>query len=233
MYGGHAFSSDGKRCLMDSEDVKKGIRFWADLRLKYRVMPTSSEAQSMAPTGAWGNDFLLFRESKVAMVVSGRWLCIQYREQKDLDWDVVSFPRGPNRFTVLVSKSYAIPKSCRNKEAALKFVRHLLSKENQLLVANYGDGIPTVNDPKITKAFLYNPEYPNEKNNKLHLDEMKYARVVEQSPYINNLDFLMIMSTEFDKMWLGEQTPDQACDTIAKRVNAMIRRNLANPNFLD
>jgi len=105
--------------------------------------------------------------------------------------------------------------------------------DNQLLVANYGDGIPTLQDAAIEKAFSYNPAYPNERNNKLHLDEMKYARVQEFSPYINALDSAAIMSVEFDKMWLGSQSPDQACDRIARRINAVIRRNLANPNFLD
>ena len=233
MYGGRLFSPDGKRCTMDSEAVKKGIRFWASLRLKHHVMPTTSEAQSMAPTGAWGSEALLFRESKVAMTISGRWLAIQYREQKDLEWDVTSVPHGPNRVTLLASKAYAIPKTCRHKKAAILFIKHLLSLENQLLVANYGDGIPSMNTQEIRKAFLWNPDYPNERNNKLHLDEMKYARVQELSPYISNVDVVAIMSYELDKMWLGEQTPDQACDRIAQRINAIIRRNLANPNFLD
>lgn len=233
MYGGRLFSSDGKKCLMDSEAIKKGIRYWADLRLKYHVMPTTSEAASMAPTGAWGTDALLFRSSKVAMMVSGRWMTIQYREQKDLDWDVVSVPHGPDRFTLLASKSFSVPKTCRHKDAALKFICERLGKGNLLLVANYGDGIPSTDDPEVAKAFAYNPAYPTEKNNKLHLDEMKYARVQEFSPYINNLDVSVIMAMELDKMWLGQQSSDKACDEIAKQVNAIIRRNLANPNFLD
>ncbi len=233
MYGGRLYSPDGKKCLMDSPEVKKGIRYWADLRLKYHVMPTTSEAQSMSPTGAWGGDALLFRSSVVAMNISGRWLSIQYREQKDLDWDVVSVPRGPKRVTLLAGKAYAIPKASRNREAALMFLKERLGMANQLLVSNYGDGIPSSSDPAITKAFAYNPQYPNERNNQLHLDEMKYARVQEFSPYINNVDVIDIMSQELDRMWLEEQTPDQACDTIAARINAIIRRNIANPNFLD
>lgn len=233
MYDGHLFSPDGKKCLMDSEAVKKGVRFWADLRLKHRVVPTTSEAQSMAPTGAWGSDALLFRESMIAMSISGRWTCIQYREQKDLDWDVTSVPHGPNRVTLLASKCYSIPKTCHNTDAALTFIKHLMGNENQLLIANYGDGIPSLDDPEIAKAFQYNPQYPNERNNNLHLEEMKYARVQEFSTYINNLDVNAIMTVEFDKMWLGEQSPDATCDTIARRINEIIRRNMANPNFLD
>ena len=233
MHHGRLFSEDGKTCLMNSEAVKKGIRFWADLRLKHHVTPTTSEAQSMAPTGAWGSDALLFREGRIAMMISGRWLAIQYREQKDLEWDVTSVPHGPNRVTLLASKCYSIPKTCRHKHEALTFITHLLSMDNQLLVANYGDGMPTLRDEAISKAFEYNPQYPNERNNRLHLDEMKYARVQEYSPYINILDVNAIMSVELDKMWLGEQTADEACDAIARRINAIIRRNLANPNFLD
>lgn len=234
MYGGRLFSEDGKTCLMDSPEVKKGIRFWADLRLKHGVMPTTSEAKSMAPTGNWGSDALLFRESKVAMTFVGRWMCIQYREQKDLEWDVTTVPHQPgHRVTLLASKSYAIPKSCRNKPAAVKFIKHLLERDNQLLVSNYGDGIPSVNDPEIIKAYMYNPQYPNERNNKLHVDEMKYARVQDFSPYINNLDVSAIMGVELDKMWLKQQSPEQACEVIADRINAIIRRNIANPNFLN
>ena len=233
MYNGHLYSKDGKTCLMNSEAVKKGVRYWADLRLKHHVMPTTSEAQSMAPTGAWGSDALLFRESKVAMTISGRWISIQYREQKDLEWDCVSVPHAENRITLLASKCYAIPKTSRHKDAALLYIKHLLGKDNQMLVANYGDGMPSMNDPEILKAFRYNPAFPNEKNNQLHIDEMKYARVQEYSPYINNLDVSAIMNMELDGMWLGDQTPDEACDKIAKRVNAIIRRNLANPNFLN
>lgn len=233
MYGGHMFSPDGKICTMNSPEVKRGIRYWADLRLKYHVLPTSSEAQSMAPTGAWGTDALLFRESMVAMTISGRWLSIQYREQKDLDWDVVSVPHGPYRFTLLASKSYAIPKSCRHKKTAITFIRHLLSKDNQMLLAEYGDGIPTLNTPEVKKAFSYNPAYPNEKNNQLHLNEMAYARAPEFSPYINNVDVNAVIGLELDKMWLQAQTPEQACDKIARRINAIIHRNIANPNFLN
>lgn len=233
MYNGHLFSPDGKLCVMDSPEVKKGVRYWADLRLKYHVMPTSSEAQSMAPTGSWGTDALLFRSSMVAMTVAGRWMAVQYREQKDLDWDVATAPHGPNRVTLLASKAYSIPRTSRHRAAALTFLAHLLGKDNQLLVANYGDGIPTSTDPAITKAFAYNPAYPNERNNQLHLDEMKYARVQEFSPYINNLDVYDIMAQELDKMWLQQQTPDEACDNIARRINSIIRRNIANPNFLD
>lgn len=62
---------------------------------------------------------------------------------------------------------------------------------------------------------------------------MKYARTQEYSPYINNLDVNAVMDVEMDKMWLGQQTADQTCNSIARQINAIIRRNIANPNFLN
>lgn len=231
--GGHLFSPDGKRCVIDSEEAKKGIRFWYDLRHKYHVIPTSSEAQSMAPTGGWGNDALLFRAQKIAMTVCGRWIAIQYREQKDLDWDVAPLPVGKQPITLLASKTYAIPASCRHKEEAFKYLLHLISKDDELLVGNYGDGIPSIQDIGRSPQFLFNPEYPNERNNKVHLDQMQHARVQEWSPYISLLDTNAIMSEEFDMMWQKQETADQACDRIARRINMIIKRNLNNTNFLD
>ena len=39
MYGGKMFSDDGKRCLIDEERAMRGIRYWSDMRLKYKSDP--------------------------------------------------------------------------------------------------------------------------------------------------------------------------------------------------
>ncbi len=124
-WGGRLFSPDGKRCVLDSNEAKAGMRFMSDLKLKYHVAPSSSEAQSLAPTGSYGGDFLLFSQGKVAMVVIGRFMISQYRLQKDLDWDVAYMPKGPFPTNVYGGKSYGIPRTSRHKDAAVKFVLHL------------------------------------------------------------------------------------------------------------
>ncbi len=233
MYGGSLFSPDGKKCTIDSPEAKKGWRFWADLRLKYHITPSASEAQSMAPTGGYGGDYLLFAQGKVAMMFIGRFLIPEYRKQTELEWGVVDMPRGPNPMNLFLSKTYAIPKTCKNKDAAVKFLKHILGTENQLLIADYGDGLPTRRAKDITKGFLYNPKYPKETNNQIYIDSIKTSRVAETSMYINSSDLDAIMGRELGNMWLEEQTPDETCDNIARQVNAIIKRNIANPNFLD
>ena len=231
-YGGQMYSPDGKTCTFDSKECREGIRFWYDLRMKYHVLPTGEETTSMASMGGYGGAFLLFAQSKAAMVITGRYMVPQFRVQKDLEWDVAPYPRGKYTVAPFLSKCYVVPKACKHKELAFKFLRHILSRENQKLISDYGDGLPSVNTPGTIKDFLYNPEYPNETKNQLFIDELKYGREFEWSPYISSSDAIAIQNRELDKMWLEQQTPDQACDNIAKDINAIIRRNLANPNFL-
>ena len=123
------------------------------------------------------------------------------------------------------------PKTCKHKDAAVRFVCHLLSRDNQKLIADYGDAIPTTHGAQINRDLLCNPEYPGEKNNQVYLDDVPDSRVPDISPYVSESDFKAVTTLEFDRVWLGEQTADQACTRVAERFNAIIRRNLANPNF--
>ncbi|MCC6483395.1 MAG: sugar ABC transporter substrate-binding protein [Armatimonadetes bacterium] len=233
-YGGRMFSPDGKRCVIDSPQCKAAARYWASFRLTEHVTPTASEEQSLAALGSWGGAGNLFKAERLAMYVAGRWMSIEYRKNKNLEWDVAPVPRhGQARDTLLASKVYAIPKGCKNKEEAFKFLRHLISKEGELLVASTGDGIPSIRRFAETQQFLFNPEFPSERNNQVWLDEMKYARPPELSPYVSNLDTQTIFDEEMDVMWQGGQSPEKACENIARRVTALIRRNIANPNLMD
>jgi multiple sugar transport system substrate-binding protein len=231
-YGGRFFSPDGKTCLMDSKECKQGFRFWYDLRMKYHVLPTGEETGSMASMGGYGGAFLLFAQSKAAMVITGRYLIPQFRVQKGLEWDVAPYPRGKYTVAPFLSKCYVIPKSCKHKDAAIRFLCHILGREDQKLISDNADGLPARNSPQIVKDFLYNPKYPNETKNQLFIDELKFGRDIEWSPYISGADQGAITNSELDKMWLEQQTPEATCDNIAKKINEVIRRNLANPNFL-
>ncbi len=233
-YGGRMYSADGKLCTIDSPECKKAARFWASLRLKEHVTPTPSEEQGLASLGSWGGAGNLFKAERLGMYVAGRWMSIEYRKNKELEWDVAPVPQyGRVKATLLASKVYAIPKGCQNTDAAADYLKYLVSKTNQLIVASTGDGIPSIRRFGETPEFLYNPDFPNEKSNQVYLDEMKHARAPEVSPYVSELEARAIFDEEMDVMWQRRQSPDKACDNIARRVNALIRRNLANPNLLD
>ena len=228
------YSPDGKRCLMDTPECRQAVRFWSSFRLQEHVSPSPTEEQSLSGLGGWGGAGNLFKAERVAMQVTGRWMCIEYRKNKGLDWDVAPVPQhGKVRATLLASKVYAIPKGCRHPEAAFAFLKYLVGRQDELLVASSGDGIPSVRKYAASREFLFNPSYPRERSNQVYLDGMEWARPPEMSPYISELDAMAIFNEEMDLMWQCRQTPDQACERIAWRTNAIIRRNISNPNLLD
>jgi multiple sugar transport system substrate-binding protein len=231
--GGSWYNEDGTRCMLDTPEAAETFEWWASLRRTHGVAPSATEEQSMAPLGGWGGSQNLFKAEKAAMIVTGRWLSIEWRKNRDLDWDIAPVPYGRDRKGMLESKVYAIPRSTRQKELAFLYLRHLVSPEDQKLVADYGDGIPSVQRFCSEPWFLFNPKYPNERRNQLYIDEMKYARLKQQSPWVQQLDVDTIRDTETDRIWQGEITPSQAAANIARRVNKIIRRNRANPNLMD
>jgi len=227
------YSPDGTRCMLDTPEAHRTFEFWASLRQEHRVAPSASEEQGLAALGGWGGAQNLFKAEKAAMVITGRWLIIEWRQKKDLQWDIAPVPYGSERRGMLESKIYAIPRSCRKKELAFTFLRHLLSADNQMLVADYGDGQPSIERYCRTPQFLLNPAYPTERRNRVYIEEMRYARIKQQSPWVQQLDVDTIRDAECDRIWQGEITPTQAANNIARRINAIIRRNRANPNLMD
>ncbi len=232
--GGSFFNQDGTRCTMDSAAAKAAVQFWANFRLKYKVMPTSSEEQSMASLGGWAGPLNLFKAEKVGMVITGRWLSIMWRQNPNLDWDIAAIPHSKFRTTLLGSKIYAIPKECRHQQDAFKFLKNIISPADEMLVADYGDGIPSVKSVCYSRQFLFNPKYPKERKNWLYLQQMRYARPPEFSPWIQQLDVDTIRTDEYDRIWQGSSgiSPLQACEDITRRINEIIQRNRANPNLL-
>ncbi len=233
MFGGHIYSQDGKKCLINSPEAKRGMREWEALRMKDKVVPSPSEIMNLDAFGGEGGDRMLFGKNKIGMFIGGRDYVTYFREYyKDLEFGIARLPKSPCPNNILLSKSYCIPKGSKHKAEAVRFLVHLLGEANQNLVSDYGDGVPSINTEPIIKNFLYNPDYPKETENQNVLDDLKEARPLEISPYISSTDFRQISNYEIGNVWLGRQTMDEACDRIAKRVDDIIVRNINNPYFI-
>ena len=223
-YGGQAlyplirvwWYKDGKKKLdtylmgdtLDGTQIRarglKNVCVPETLRMKAKVIPSASEAASLDSSGGWGGEQLLFAKGKVAMLITGRYMVTAFRQNyKNLDFGIAHFPKAPCPNNLLLSKSYCIPKTSRNRDQAIQFIVHLTGLANQNLVADYGDGVPSMNTPEIIQNFLFNPDYPKETENQNVLDDLKGAKPQERSLYISSTDFNQIWSLEVGKVWLG------------------------------
>ena len=235
MFGGRIFSPDGKRCIIDKENAKRGLREWEKLHRKDKILPTTSDLSVMGPANGLSGSAQLIAAGKVAMLLSGRHTLLQLREYypDGIRIGMVRNPKSPCDNNLLNSKCFCIPKKAKHKKEAAEFLAFLLSDEIQMLLNDYGDGWSAVSNEKIYKASLYNPEYPQETNNKELLKDFDNAGVREMSLYINETDLHSICGMEYDLVFQDIQSMDKAADRIAERVNKIIQRNIQNPNFIN
>ncbi|MBR1908688.1 sugar ABC transporter substrate-binding protein [bacterium] len=152
-FGGGILDKSGN-LIIESDNSKKGINFYSDLRKKYNVAP--KQYQSASKTMAQ-----MFIDGQLAMHLSGRWLVPKYREEIKFDWDVINFPdslsdsNGRRKsFVTIDSSGYAIVKSSNKQKDAVKLVKFLTSNHSSQYFAKTGLVVPAVIDTLNSQYFL-------------------------------------------------------------------------------
>jgi len=224
--GGWYYTKDGKKCIINSPEAKWAFRWYYDLRFTHNVMPTPSEVQSLSAHGGGDGSLNLFAAEKVAMFIQGRGMVRILRKNKILDWNIAPVPRGKHKVTKIVSRTYAIPRNCKHKYEAFKFLNYLIGP-GQYIIVKSGDGIPSRISMCNSKEFLLDKDFPEEDRNKIYLDEMIYARAPEYSPYVSEIEANRIWQEEINLCWNKKQSPDETLNKIAARINKIIQQNLA------
>lgn len=163
VFNGGILSQNGEQ-IMNTENSQKGIQYYSDLRNKYNVAP--KKYQSASETMAQ-----MFINGRLAMHLSGRWLVPKYREDINFDWDIVNFPNINGKSSVtLDSSGYAITKTSKHKNEALKLVEFLSSDKAIQKFTTTGLIVPARIDTINSPAFLDNNK---PKNAKLFIDIIK------------------------------------------------------------
>ena len=153
MYGGwtqedtlNFFKND----VLKRSENSKGLAEYANLRNKYHVAPYKSESASTTMAQ-------LFLQGRLGMHLSGRWLVPKYRQEADFDWDIVEFPRVNNKSKSVVpldASGWAVSKSSKHKQQAIKLVKYLSSKTSSEKFTKSGLIVPARKDVANSKTFL-------------------------------------------------------------------------------
>lgn len=122
--GGGLISTDLNYIEISSPDSIRAIQFYSDLRNKYHVAPTKSQAGSATMAQ-------LFMQGKLAMHLSGRWFMPIYKKEIDFNWGIARFPAGKAGSVVGCDASgWAISSSTKHPDEAHRFIEFLSSKES-------------------------------------------------------------------------------------------------------
>jgi ABC-type glycerol-3-phosphate transport system substrate-binding protein len=202
------------RLALDTPQVLAAFRFRWDMIFTHHVSPTQSEIQAFN----FGNGAeTMFINGQVAMMASGIWHTPNFLQKKELEFDVVQFPRGPKgtRGWGSGGSGYAISKLCQHKEQAWLVVKELAGERVEALTAKTGLIQPALMKVANSDAFL---KGPGPENKKILLEMPKDARF---GPFMKNWPEIWFgqVGPAMDPVWLGNNKPEPVLREITARIN--------------
>lgn len=229
-WGGHIYSPDGTRCVLDSPQAIASMQFQWDLVYKYKVMPSASDEDAASQTGGWGSTTMKFLgNGRIATAMGGRWWLCTMRNYSHLNLGACEAPHGPQRVFFAYGKATCINKQSPNREKALKFLIYMASKPYNDLVNQQADGVAPIMK-YCTDASLNNPNYPNEDFHGVFRDEMSRGVSEPISPFCNTAVAERIFAQQLDLIRRNAKSPEAGMKEMAREVNEEIAKTLArNP----
>lgn len=154
--GGEVLSKDGRRFVMpDDPKSVEGFQWVVDLAIKQKCAPSPRQARSFDPGP-------MFDTGKLACLIAGRWNVPHYRTL-NFDWDVAPIPVNPKTRRLAGwsgSVGLAMSRTCRNKEAAWRFLEFLGGPRGQSVQSETGFQIPNQMKLAYTDVFLQRDKRP-------------------------------------------------------------------------
>lgn len=130
-------TQDGKLQLTDKK-FQDAATWYAGLVTDQKVaLPVAS-----ASDGGWGED--QYSNGNAAMAVDGTWNAVSYlKNEAGFTAGMAPLPgEGKDSLSLILGSGYGISKTCKNKDAALKVLGSLLSKDSQDYIASSGRSYP-------------------------------------------------------------------------------------------
>jgi multiple sugar transport system substrate-binding protein len=214
--GGYYMDSEEHptRLAMDSPEALKAYGFRWDMTYTYHVSPTRTEVQSFN----FGNGAeSMFANGQIAMMASGIWHTPSFLEHKDLDFDVVEFPQGPNGTQGWGSggSGYAMTRGCKNKDKAWIVIKELTGEAVVSKMAATGLVQPALIKVAESDIFL---KSPGPAHKKILLGMAKNSHF---GPFIKNWQEIWYgqVGPALDPVWLGTKRPEEVLPKLTADVN--------------
>ncbi len=229
-HGGRCFSADGLRSALDSPEAIAAMQDYYDLMHVYKYIPTPSEGAAMSGQGGWGAGGLeWFSNGEAAMIPIARWYTVQVPHYPQLrgHLGVALFPSMNGRSAdMAVTRATGINAKSPHWQESLKFLQYLAGPAYGRQIVEDGDSLPP--SPSLGSGeALKNEMVPDPAFHEPFVEQLKYARPLDYSPYIDATETTRWIQETVDKVENKVQTPREAMLSLARQIDATISENLA------
>lgn len=214
------FDADGK-VVRDNKAARETLRFYYDLGRTHKI---AFESRNNAP-----EFFQAIKDSKIAAYAVPAWAV--FRLQKEAPdqsgkWRVMPWPKwgkdAPATTGAWGGNVLAIPKTSKNKEAALKWALFIgANADTQVRIWEEGHLLPAFQPALKSEALTKGEAY---------LGNQSIYEVAIKPSTLNPFNYFdwakaeVIIGNELDLMFGDKKTPEQAWDDIEKQLISQLRR---------
>lgn len=199
---GGIISLNTRKIIINKPESIEALQFYADLRNKYHVAPTKSEAGSATMAQ-------LFMQQKIAMHISGRWSTPRYRKDIDFKWDIARFPYGKGGSVVDCDTSgWAISRNSEHPYEAWKLIKFLSGKNSSENFTRSGLIVPARKDVANSNIFLDKTLPPNNSETFINIIPDSIPTPVTE----NYQEITDVLKTSLEPLWNGQKKAKEVID---------------------
>lgn len=217
-YGSKFFNEKGEFIFGNEEDnaCRKALSLILHA-IKEKATPSPITKTSFG----WGNE--AFFTGKIAMLISGPWTCMQLaRKGVPFKWDMTLVPKGEKRVTDLYVVGYALHKDAKNKQACLKLIKHLTSKEILKDLAYSGRAFPSSKEA-AKSYYLKDPVYKDVIHKNIPEKSLEYGIEFIRSPYALEIREIIRRYGESIILHNGEKMEENLIK-MNKEINTLLKK---------
>jgi multiple sugar transport system substrate-binding protein len=210
--GGDILSPDGKSATFNSPAGVEALQFVCDLINKDKCTepnPTAYNREGLQD---------MFKGGKLAMTITGPWFWkMLQKDVPNLKYGIAPIPGNKQQKTMAVTDNLIMFKSCKNKQAAWKFVEFFYKPELRQQWAETFGMIPELKSVAASDFVKKSTEWTT------FLSLLDTGMFVPLHPQWNAIADKIIVGVQ--QAQIGNATPQQALDDAKKEVDTILQGN--------
>ncbi len=197
--GGKLFDPEGKRCLVDSREMREGLRYILTLQNVDKSVP--SLAQLGGEADKLKNGLQMFMTGRIGMFIAPSFMLSSLQDVKAFSWDVAPMPTaaGRKRVSAFSTGTLHISSQSKVKEAAFKFLKFACGPEGTAIMGKGRNCIPPILEVAKKTFCTPPPEHIS-----VYIDSIYYARPILKVTWADEFSST-VFSPETELFLLGKQ----------------------------